>query len=78
MENVELDDFAEFERTVNITCHKSKSDTDYEAPLGASDAAREEHLVNDVADEYPSVIRRTVIVTGVALALFCVSHQPPN
>ena len=80
MENVELDDIAKPEATVNTSHrnHQKKSDTVYEAPLGTNNATHEEHLINDVADEYPSVIRRTVIVTGVALALFCVSYQSPS
>lgn len=76
MENVELT--GRLERTLDTDRSKPerqrKSDTDYEAPLGVNNATDEEHPVNDVADEYPSVIRRTAIVTGVALALFCVSY----
>lgn len=53
-----------------------KSDTDREAPLSGNDATDDHHIAaDDVADMYPSVIRRTIIVIGVALALFCVRHQ---
>ncbi|CAD6582685.1 MAG: hypothetical protein ASARMPRED_001033 [Alectoria sarmentosa] len=53
--------------------HHHKLDTDREAPLSGNDATHDDHIAaDDVADEYPSVIRRTIIVIGVALALFCV------
>ena len=53
--------------------HHLKSETDREAPTSGNDTTNEDHnAADDVADEYPSVIRRTIIVIGVALALFCV------
>lgn len=79
MEDVKLDDFDKSGDTVD-TGHSNQgtSKTEHETPLGANDAKHEGQPINDVADEYPSVIRRTVIVFGVALALFCVSHQSNN
>lgn len=78
MVNVELDVFAKTERTVNTGQgnHLGQPDTDHETPLGVINSTDEEHFASDdVADEYHSVIRSTVIVTGVSLALFCVSHR---
>ena len=76
MEDVKLDDFDK-SRNAADTGHSNqrRSKTDHEAPLDANAAIHEGHPIDDVAEEYPSVIRRTVIVIGVALALFCVSYQ---
>ena len=54
--------------------HERKADIDHGA-LSANNAVDEEHHVNDVAEVYPSTMRRTAIVIGVALALFCVSQK---
>lgn len=54
--------------------HERKADTDHGA-LSANNAADKGHPVNDVAEVYPSTTRRTAIVIGVALALFCVSQK---
>ena len=78
-EIVKLDDVDKSGNTVDTGhSHQRRSKTEHEAPLGANTAIHEEYPVNDVAEEYPSVIRRTVIVIGVALALFCVSYRSHN
>ncbi len=79
MEDVKLDDFDKTGDTVD-TGHSNQRTpkTEHETPLGANAAKDEGQPINDVADEYPSVFRRTIIVIGVALALFCVSHQSNN
>lgn len=80
MENVKLNDIENGERIMNDGQSNlpGKSEKSYEAPPGAGNTVDEEHPVNNVVDEYPSVIRRTIIVIGVALALFCVSRKFRN
>ena len=76
MEDVRLDDFDKSGNTVD-TGHSNQgsSKPEHEASLGANTAIHEELPINDVAEEYPSVIRSSVIVFGIALSLFFVSHQ---
>lgn len=73
MDIVELDATVKAEGAMDTghNSHQEKPKADIEHPL----ALNNEQVVNEDADEYPSVIRRTVIVIGVALALFCVCHQ---
>lgn len=78
METLQLEAFAKPEVVAGheLENHHHKSDTDSLAPLGGNDAPHEDQIAaDDVVDEYPSVVRRTIIVIGVALALFCVRHQ---
>lgn len=77
MENVEVNAFASPGKFLEIgnSNDQDPSNGNLEDPLDVHNTISQENVVNDIPNEYPSVVRRTVIVTGVALALFCVSHR---
>lgn len=65
MESVEMNNIVKVEGTI--------SKEFLEDHLASDNTTDNDRLANSIdTDEYPSVIRRTVIVIGVALALFCV------
>ncbi|KAL8707510.1 MAG: hypothetical protein Q9225_007740 [Loekoesia sp. 1 TL-2023] len=74
MQEIELADSVKPEGTATIGHgnHQTKLEADHKAPEDANIATDLEQPVDNDAVEYPSVYRKTVIVTGVALALFCV------
>ena len=74
MDDIELADSA----AAGLTNRQKKPGADCEVPKDDIDITGEEHTLHDVAVEYPSVVRRTFIVVGVALALFCVTNLFPN
>ena len=72
-ERVQVDNIVQAEENTGHRKPQQKSEADHEHPSAGID---EDGGVDRIEEEeYPSVPRRTVIVVGVALALFCVGHQ---
>ncbi|KAL8788425.1 MAG: hypothetical protein Q9195_007304 [Heterodermia aff. obscurata] len=70
MERIELDNIVQANENIGHNEPQPKSEADQEH---SSAGIHDDPVVDSLnEDEYPSVFRRTVIVVGVALALFCV------
>ncbi|KAL8933075.1 MAG: hypothetical protein Q9216_006533 [Gyalolechia sp. 2 TL-2023] len=80
MTTTHLDDTVKVEDEIEMghDNHQAKTKVDLEDPTALINVANDQQLVEDGADEYPSVTRRTIIVVGVALALFCVGIDLVN
>lgn len=76
MDKVDQDNSTKPGETVELDhrIQPSKVDVDYEASPEPKGTVDQDPPSNNGTVEYPSTMRRTAIVTGVALALFCVKN----